>query len=135
MTTPRVSAALDELRAALLEELLGTISTTLGSTLGGEGLAPSPGAKRGPGRPRATAPTAAASRPRAKGAKRTQAEIEAQANTVLAFVKKNPGARAEHISKGTGVVSKDLALVITKLLDDKSIGKKGQRRATSYTAK
>jgi hypothetical protein len=131
MTTPRVAAALEELRAALLEELLGTISNTLGSSA----LPPLTGLKRGPGRPRATAAAVAAAKPRARGAKRTQAEIEEQAKTVLAFVKKNPGARAEQISANSGIGSRDLPLVIAKLLADKAIGKKGQRRATTYTAK
>lgn len=132
MTTPRVSAALEELRAALLEELLGTISSTLSSN-----FIPDSAAARGR---RAPAPVRSAAAtpilaPRAKGAKRTQADIEAQAKAVLAFLKKNPGSRAEHISKGTGIVSKDLPLVINKLLEEKAISKKGQRRATSYTVR
>jgi hypothetical protein len=131
MTTPRVAAALEELRAALLEELLGTITNTLGSTLGSDALAP-----LAAGRSRRSAAAAApSSRRRAKGAKRTQEEIAEQGKTVLAFVKKNPGSRAEQISKETGIESKDLALVIKNLLAEKSLGRKGVKRATSYTAK
>lgn len=131
MTTPRVAAALEELRAALLEELLGTITTTLGSTLGSEALAPLTSGRKSSGS--GSAPKAP--RGRAKGAKRTQDEIAEQGKTVLAFIRKNPGARAEQISKATGIESKDMALVIKNLLADKAIGRKGQRRATSYTAK
>jgi hypothetical protein len=127
MTTPRVAAALEELRAALLEELLGTITDTLGSTLSSDALAPiATSAKRS---------AAAPGRKRAKGAKRTQEEIAAQGKTVLAYVKKNPGSRAEQISKETGVESKDLALVIKNLLAEKALSRKGVKRATSYTAK
>ena len=102
MTTPRVAAALEELRAALLEELLGTISTTLGSAAGSGVLDPLSGPSRGSGRGRGTTATAG-TKARPKGAKRTQEELAEQAKTVLAFVKKNPGSRAEHISKGTGI--------------------------------
>jgi hypothetical protein len=129
MTTPRVAAALEELRAALLEELLGTITTTLGSTLGSEALAPLASPRK------SSSSASKGTRARAKGAKRTQEEIADQAKTVLAFIRKTPGVRAEQISKSTGIESKDLALVIKNLLADKSIGRKGQRRATSYTAK
>lgn len=129
MTTPRVAAALEELRAALLEELLGTITDTLGSTLGSDALAPLGAPSK---RSAASAPSA---KKRAKGAKRTQEEIAAQGKAVLAYVKKNPGSRAEQISKDTGVESKDLALVIKNLLGEKSLSRKGVKRATSYTAK
>ena len=129
MTTPRVAAALEELRAALLEELLGTITDTLGTTLGSDALAPLGVPSR-----RSSGP-APSTRKRPKGAKRTQDEIAAQAKTVRAYVKKNPGSRAEQISKDTGIESKDLSLVIKHLLADKALGRKGAKRATSYTAK
>jgi hypothetical protein len=89
MTTPRVAAALEELRAALLEELLGTITTTLGSTLGSDALAPLTSAAGA----RKSASSAPRTKVRPKGAKRTQEEIAEQAKTVLAFIKKTP-ARA-----------------------------------------
>jgi hypothetical protein len=48
---------------------------------------------------------------------------------------KHPGERIEQIAKGLGAPSKELQLPTRKLLDDKKIRKKGQKRATTYFAK
>jgi hypothetical protein len=126
MITPRVQAALDELVAAIQES---TISSFQAMLSGGPASAKS--AQR--------APAARAVRPavksRAKGAKRSPEEIEAQTKLLLATIKKNPGLRIEEISKMIGVSTKELALPVIKLFDAKAISSKGNRRATRYFPK
>lgn len=86
----------------------------------------------------ASAPVATASpsvgRPRGgKGAKRTQADIDALAERVVSFVKSNPGLRIEQINKELGTTTKDLALPIRKLVGENYLSSKGQKRSTTYT--
>jgi len=49
-----------------------------------------------------------------------------------AFVKVNPGLRIEQINKELGTTTKDLALPIRKLVADKVISAKSQKRSTTY---
>lgn len=92
---------------------------------------------RGPGRPPAVAtatPSASVGRPRGgKGTKRTQADIDALAQRVVAFVKMNAGLRIEQINKELGTTTKDLALPIRKLVGEGYLASKGQKRSTTYT--
>jgi len=86
---------------------------------------------RGIGRvARVAAPIAA----RGRGAKRTSEELEALAAKLRSYVAKHPGERIEHISEALGIPSKELALPVRKLIADKAISTKGQRRATKYYA-
>lgn len=124
--SPKIQAildtALEQVRAALLEEA----SQAVRQALGGEGGAvPTPvrGAKRGP-KPQA--------RVRAKGAKRSPEELEALTKSLLAAIKKTPGQRIEQIGKSIGVSTKELALPVGKLFEAKAIKSTGQRRATKY---
>jgi len=103
---------------------------TLESAFGGK-------ASRSRGAPAAVAlPLADVSRvgrPRGgRGAKRTAADLEALSEKFAAFVKANPGLRIEQINKELGTTTKDLALPIRKLLADKEISAKGQKRSTTY---
>jgi hypothetical protein len=76
---------------------------------------------------------ARAGRPRGgRGAKRTAADLEALSEKFAAFVKANPGLRIEQINKELGTTTKDLALPIRKLVADKEISAKGQKRSTTY---
>jgi len=81
-------------------------------------------------------PTAAVTRvgrPRGgRGAKRTAADLEALSEKFAAFVKTNPGLRIEQINKELGTTTKDLALPIRKLVADKVVSAKGQKRSTTY---
>jgi hypothetical protein len=79
-------------------------------------------------------PSAArAGRPRGgRGAKRTPADLEALSEKFAAFVKAKPGLRIEQINKELGTTTKDLALPIRKLVADKVISAKGQKRSTTY---
>jgi hypothetical protein len=76
---------------------------------------------------------ASAGRPRGnRGAKRTAADLEAMSEKFASFVKANPGLRIEQINKELGTTTKDLALPIRKLIADRVISAKGQKRSTTY---
>jgi len=93
----------------------------------------------GRGAGRASAAVVATEAPRAgrprggKGAKRTQADIDALAERVVSFVKTKPGLRIEQINKELGTTTKDLALPIRKLVGEGYLSSKGQKRSTTYT--
>jgi hypothetical protein len=102
---------------------------TLESAFGGR-------AGRGGGA-RAAAPAIAGvphvGRPRGgRGAKRTAADLEALSEKFANFVKANPGLRIEQINKELGTTTKDLALPIRKLIAEKMVSAKGQKRSTMY---
>jgi len=140
--SPQIQAIIQhfisELSVALAEEGSAAIREALA---GNSGAATTTRAKPGP-KPKAAAPAAAASaaKPakaakRAKGAKRTPEELEQLTSSLLGHIRKNPGQRVEQIGKALGVPTKELALPIIKLLDNKQLKKTGQKRATSYTAR
>ena len=70
-----------------------------------------------------------------KGAKRPKEEITALAKKVAAFIAKNPGLRIEQINKQLGTTTKDLTLPLKKLIAEKVIATKGEKRATTYHPK
>jgi len=70
-----------------------------------------------------------------KGQKRDPAVIAETGKRFVAFVAKHPGLRIEQINKQLGTTTKDLALPIRKLLADKAIKIKGQKRSTTYFVK
>jgi hypothetical protein len=79
------------------------------------------------------AAVARAGRPRGgRGAKRTAEDLEAMSTKFATFVKANPGLRIEQINKELGTTTKDLALPIRKLIADKVISSKGNKRSTTY---
>lgn len=93
---------------------------------------------RGPGRPRKTAAAPAAEAP-ARGRRgrkrRTSADLDALGGRIAELVRNTPsGMRAEAIRDALGVARKELPRVITQLLANGSLSKKGQRRATTYFA-
>jgi hypothetical protein len=80
-----------------------------------------------------TAGVARAGRPRGgRGAKRTAADLEVLSEKFAAFVKASPGLRIEQINKELGTTTKELALPIRKLIADKVVTAKGQKRSTMY---
>jgi hypothetical protein len=131
---PRIQAIIStfvaELSEALTEESTSAIRAALGGSLTKNGGA----RRRGAGRPKGSS-TSAPGRVRKKGGKRSPEELEQLTKTLLAAIKKAPGSRIEQIGKTVGVPTKELALPIRKLLADKAIGKKGQKRATTYSAR
>jgi hypothetical protein len=80
----------------------------------------------------ATVPTAQPVRRRGGRVKRTAADLEALSEKFAAFIKVNPGLRVEQINKELGTTTKDLALPIRKLIADRMISAKGQKRSTMY---
>jgi len=86
-------------------------------------------APRGRGRP---PKAAAAATKRRAGEKRTPQELVQITDQVFNYIKSNPGQGVEQIAKSLATSTKELTLPIRKLLVDKKIGSKGQKRATRY---
>jgi hypothetical protein len=81
----------------------------------------------------ASAGVAHVGRPRGgRGAKRTAADLESLSAKFASFVKTHPGLRIEQINKELGTTTKDLALPIRKLIAERMISAKGQKRSTTY---
>ena len=72
---------------------------------------------------------------KAPGAKRAPKEIEKLMDRFAAFVRKNPGLRIEQINAKLGTATKDLALPVRKLIEERRIRTKGEKRATTYEAR
>lgn len=72
---------------------------------------------------------------RKKGAKRTAEELEQLIKQLHAYIGKNPGQRIEQIAQGLDISTKELNLPAKKLIADKKLSTKGQKRATTYFAK
>lgn len=125
MTSSAVQSALDTLmdaiRAEVREEFLSVLGTSSAAST-------KPGGRR-------EARAASKPKPRPKGAKRTPEELEALTAKTLAAIKKAPGKRVEELSEALGVGTKELALPILKLFEQKSIKTTGQRRGTKYFPK
>jgi len=115
-------AVLDAIKGASLQEL----------------LAESGKAKRGPGRPRGSR-ASPASPPRATKAgrlkRRSAEDIAAALDQVVALVKKHKaGFRAEQIRKALKMQAKEMPRVLAEGLAKNKLKKRGQKRATTYTA-
>jgi len=94
-----------------------------------------PGGRGGRGG-RAAAPSfASLSQNRKKGAKRTPEELEQLIKKLHGYIAKNPGQRIEQIAQGLDISTKELNLPAKKLISDKKLSTKGQKRATTYFAK
>jgi hypothetical protein len=74
--------------------------------------------------------------PRAAGNKRSPAEMAEVARLIVALVKTTgaEGLGVENIGTKLNMLTKDLALPIRKLLGEKMLKSKGQKRATRYFA-
>jgi hypothetical protein len=89
------------------------------------------GEGRGRGRGRGARP-ALGRGARRKGEKRSSDQIAETTKAVVSYVKKNPGEGVEAIAKGLGTATKELTLPIRKLVAEKQLKTKGQKRATKY---
>jgi hypothetical protein len=69
---------------------------------------------------------------RRKGEKRSSDQIAETTKAVVSYVRKNPGQGVEAIAKGLGTATKELTLPIRKLVAEKQLKTKGQKRATKY---
>jgi len=97
--------------------------------------------KRGPGRPKKTSAAAVPSVSPKKGAqggrlaRRSQAQIEKTLGDIVALVKKKPGLRAEQIRAQLGLQAKEMPRILAEGLSTKTLTKKGEKRATVYSAR
>jgi chromosome segregation and condensation protein ScpB len=71
---------------------------------------------------------------RKPGEKRTPQELEAITARVLDLIKHHPGERIETLAARGGLSTKEMNLPIKKLIAQKAIRTRGQKRATTYTA-
>jgi outer membrane biosynthesis protein TonB len=95
--------------------------------------APSPAKKAAPAPAPVAAKKAAPARAsRSKGEKRSPELIAKTTDALLAYVKSHAGQRIEQIAQGLKVTTKDLALPAKKLLAERRLKTKGQKRATQY---
>ena len=75
-----------------------------------------------------------ATRTPCKRIRRSAGDVESTAASVLAHVKANPGQGVTEIAAALRLSTKDLQLPILKLLGEKKLKTKGQRRGTKYFA-
>jgi hypothetical protein len=136
----RVDAFVAELSAMVKKAALEAVANALKAGEGGApGVAKAAGKKRGPAAgagkaakaPKAAPPAPAAAKRKA-GQKRSPEEIAKTTEKLLQYITKNSGQRIEEIAKGVSNSTKELTLPIKKLLNDKKISAKGEKRATRY---
>lgn len=129
-TSPEIQDLIDNfvasLTAAIQEQTIAALEHALGGSIEPARRGRAGGAARG--RP-------ASRGSRAKGAKRSPEELEELTSRLAAYVKSNPGQRIEQIAAEMGVSTKELNLPAKKLLADRVLKTKGQKRATQYFPK
>jgi hypothetical protein len=109
-----------ELAALIRESAFETVRAALGD---------------GGGRGRRGGASLAGRSGRAKGAKRPPGEIAKLVGKLRDYVKAHPGQRIEQIAKGMGVSTRELNLPAKKLLAQKALKTRGEKRATKYFPK
>jgi hypothetical protein len=116
------------MRRAALEEVHAKLQAALG---GGGGDVPTPFvARRGPGRTRG-----ARTGKRGRPGRFTPEQLETMGSSILAILKKSPGARSEQLSAAMKMDAKTLRIPIKALIAAKKIKAKGQKRGTTYFAR
>lgn len=129
MTTQKIQSIIDTFVTELSAALAEASHTAISAALGGASAAPV-----GPGRPAKRAqPAGLTKKPR--GAKRSPDELVKLTQSLETYVKRNPGQRIEQIGQALGTATKELALPAKKLIAEKKLRTKGQKRATVYFAK
>ena len=86
----------------------------------------------GRGRGRGAGRSAVGRGARRKGEKRSSDQIAETTKAVMGYVRKHPGQGVEAIAKGLGTDTKELTLPIRKLVGERQLKTKGQKRATKY---
>ena len=113
-----IEAFVEELSVLVRTAALQSVTEVFGSS--------GPGGRRGRGG------AATGSQRRAKGEKRSPQALTQLVGRLLTEIKTKPGLRMEQIAKSLGSTTKDLALPAKKLIAEKKIKTKGERRATKY---
>jgi hypothetical protein len=109
-----------ELAALIRESAVESVRAALGESAGGRG-------RRAGGLGRVSL--------RGKGAKRPPGEIAKLVTKLRDYVKSHPGQRIEQIAKGMGTSTRELNLPAKKLLAEKALKTRGEKRATKYFPK
>jgi hypothetical protein len=128
-TTPEIRALVESfanelsqvMRRATLEEVHAKLRLAIGD------VTPK---RRGPGRPRGTR-----SGKRGRPGKFTPEQLEQHGVSILALLKKSPGARSEQLSAAMKMDAATLRIPIKALIAAKKIKVKGQKRGTTYFAR
>jgi len=119
-----VESFVEQLKGLIQRAALESVQTALN---GGSALSPR-GASRELGRG-----SLALERQQA-GSKRSPAELAVLIKKLHAYIAKNPGQRIEKIGTGLGVPTKALVLPVKRLISERKVTTKGQKRATLYFA-
>jgi hypothetical protein len=120
----RIEAFVQELSAIVRQEALGAVRDVL--TRGGVSL---------PENKASGAPRLGASHPSARGRhgeKRSPEALLQLTDQLLGYIKGNSGQGMESIAKALNTTTKELTLPVRRLLLDKKIVAKGQKRGTRY---
>ncbi len=138
----RVDSFVAELSALVKRAALEAVANTLKGESAAPSVAKAPAGKKrapapaapvkAPAKAAKAAPAPAAASKRKAGQKRSPDEIAKTTEKLLGYITKNSGQRIEEIAKGVGSSTKELTLPIKKLLNDKKINAKGEKRATRY---
>lgn len=123
----RVESFAEELSSLIRDSAMETVREALGA-----GSSPRRGARAGRAAVSGPAGATRGGSRREKGQKRDPEEIERLTGRLLDYVKGNSGQRIEQIAAGMGTVTKELNLPVKKLIAQKSLKTKGQKRATQY---
>ncbi|HTJ81793.1 MAG TPA: hypothetical protein VL400_08705 [Polyangiaceae bacterium] len=126
-----VDSFVRELEGLVRQAAIDSVAQALGGSSAARSSAP---AARSPGRP-AGRPAAAPKAASGGRKRRTAKEIDSLAQTILEFIEKNPGRRAENIKAALRIPASDWPLPVKKLLDEGRLSTKGEKRATEYFVK
>jgi hypothetical protein len=129
---PNTNVAIQEAVESFVEQLRGLIEQ---AALESVQAALTGGAPTRRGAKSGSTAVPAASKGHSKGAKRAPEEIDALVKKLHSFVSKNPGQRIEQIGRALGVATKELLLPVKRLVGEKRISTKGQKRSTRYFTK
>jgi hypothetical protein len=88
--------------------------------------------RRGPGRPKGTGGGGGGIKSIRKGKRRSAEDVAAMGETLVSYVKANPGARADQIASALRTDPGTIRLPMQALLAAKKVKTQGQRRGTKY---
>lgn len=117
-----IEAFVEELSALVRSAAVQSVTEAFGGPL--------PGGTKG--RAAKAALSASGAKARAKGQKRAPEDLAELVDQLLNTIKAAPGQRMEQIAKTLKSTTQELALPAKKLIAEKKIKTKGERRATKY---
>jgi len=120
-----VESFVEQLKGLIQRAALESVQTALN---GGQ-----PSSRRGSKRPLSRA-FLGVPQGQESNSKRTPAELAALIKRLHSHIAKHPGLRIEKIGSGLGLPTKALVLPVKRLISERKVTTKGQRRATVYFA-